>query len=259
MLIFVTRKETMKLIFLHIALLLIFSSVSYAQLPAQQENLAGFRSEWFGGLILHTNGWGGSLTYAKFKTYKRYHLFSLDVVNIKDPKEYKIRYQVAQNSFSKAFKFGKLNSLYNIRLSYGQQYMIYEKMREKGVSVYFNWKSGANIGLLKPIYLEIVNQEDGITVNSEERYDPNIHNESNIYGKGSFGAGFNEIEFIVGGHFETGFKFELAKERESIFALETGVAIDVYPSGAPILAFKKEEVILYNLYIKLLFGKKYYD
>ena len=67
------------------------------------------------------------------------------------------------------------------------------------------------------------------------------------------------MNVILGGHFETGFKFELAKERENIFALETGVAVDIYPSGAPILAFKKEEVILYNLYIKLLFGKKYYD
>lgn len=249
----------MKQIFIHTVLLIFISNISYAQLPAKQENLAGFRSEWFGGIILHTNGWGGNITYAKFKTYKKYNLFSLDMVNIKDPKEYKIRYQVAQNSFSKAFKFGKLNSLYNTRFSYGQQYMVYEKLREKGVSVYFNWKTGPSIGFLKPIYLEIVNQQDGIAINSEERYDPTIHNESNIYGKGSFGSGFNEINLIFGGHFETGFKFELAKQRESIFALEAGVTVDVFPSGAPILAFKKEEVIIYNLYIKLLFGKKYYD
>ncbi|MEN8810975.1 MAG: hypothetical protein ABF264_09135 [Flavobacteriales bacterium] len=249
----------MKQILLYISFFLILCNVGFSQLPAQQENQAGFRSEWFGGLILHTNGWGGNLTRAKFKTYKKYNLYSIDFVNIKDPKEYKIRYQVAQNSFSKAFKYGKLNSLYNTRLSFGQQYMIYEKLREKGVSIYFNWKTGANLGLLKPIYLEIVNQEDGIPFNSQERYDPIIHNESNIYGKGQFGSGFNEINLIFGGHFETGFKFELAKQRENIFAVETGLTIDVFPAGAPILAFKKDEVVLYNLYIKLLFGKKYFD
>ncbi len=249
----------MKQILLQILFLLLFCHIGLSQLPAQQENLVGFRSEWFGGVILHTNGWGGNLTYAKFKTYKRYNLLSLDIVNIKDPKEYKIRYQVAQNSFSKAFKYGKLNSLYNVRLSFGQQNLLYEKQREKGISVYFNWKAGANIGFLKPIYLEIVNQEEGIIFNSDERYDPEIHNESNIYGRSPFGTGINEVSAIFGGHLESGFKFELAKQRDNIFALETGITIDVFPGGTPILAFKKEEVILYNLYIKLLFGKKYFN
>ena len=220
---------------------------------------AGFRSEWFGGLILHTNGWGGNLTRGKFKTYKRYDLYSLDIVNIKDPKEYKIRYQVSPDNFSRAFKYGKLNSFYNARFSYGQQRMLFEKLREKGVEVYFNWKTGLSLGMLKPIYLEIINQSEGSTFNSEERYDPNIHNESNIYGKASFGTGFNELKFVPGGHIKTGFKFELAKKRENIFAVETGLIVDVFPSGVPILAFKKEDIVFYNFYVNILFGKKYYD
>ena len=48
-----------------------FWQISFAQIPATQENKAGFRSEVFGGLILHTNGWGGNFTYSKFKTYNR--------------------------------------------------------------------------------------------------------------------------------------------------------------------------------------------
>ena len=108
-------------------------SLSYSalsQLPAKQENKAGFRSEWFGGLILHTNGWGGNLTRGKFKTYKRYDLYSFDLVNIKHIKEYRIRYQIDQDNLTKSFKYGKLNSFYNARFSYGQQRMLFEKQRE---------------------------------------------------------------------------------------------------------------------------------
>jgi hypothetical protein len=249
----------MKTTITYITIFFLISSVSYGQIPAEQENKVGFRSEWFGGLILHTNGWGGNLTRGKFKTYKRYNLFSIDLINIRNPQEYRIRYQVSPGDFSRAFKYGKLNSFYNARFSYGQQRMIFEKLREKGVEVYFNWKTGLSLGILKPIYLEIVTIKEGGTFNSDEKYDPSIHNESNIIGKASLGSGFNELNVVAGGHLKTGLKFELAKQRENIFAIETGVIVDIFPSGVPIMAYKKEDVVFYNFYINILFGKKYYD
>lgn len=243
---------------IYIILFTAISFQSFAQLPAKQENKAGFRSEWFGGLILHTSGWGGNLTRAKFKTYKRYDLYSFDLVNIKHEKEYRIRYQIAPDNFTKSFKYGKLNSFYNSRFSYGQQRMLFEKQREKGVEVYFNWKTGLNLGMLKPIYLEVVNSSTGIG-KVEERYDPNIHNESNIYGKGRFTSGLNEISFVPGAHIKGGFKFEISRNRERIIALETGVIVDFFPTKVSILAEQKEDVLFYNFYINILFGKKYYD
>lgn len=246
-------KRTLYIIFIS---LLSFSA--FGQLPAKQENKAGFRSNWFGGLIIHTNGWGGNLTRGKFKTYKRYDLYSFDLVNLKHKKEFRIRYQTDPDNPTKSFKYGKLNSFYNARFSYGQQRMLFEKQRAKGVEIYFNWKTGLNLGLLKPIYLEVINSATGLgTV--EEKYDPDLHNESNIYGKGRFGSGFSEMKFLPGAHIKCGFKFELAKSRERIFALETGVIVDVFPTKVPILAFKKEEIAFYNFYINILFGKKYYD
>ncbi|MGB1040521.1 MAG: hypothetical protein ACPGVD_06595 [Flavobacteriales bacterium] len=244
---------------LYIVLFVFLSTSSLAQLPAEQENMVGFRSEWFGGLNLHTNGWGVNLTRGKFKTYKKYNLYSFDFVHIKHPKEYKIRYQVAPGNFARAFKYGKLNSFYNARFSYGQQRMVFEKLRDKGVEVYFNWKTGVSLGLLKPIYLEIINIQDGISVISEEKYNPDNHNESNIYGKGAFGSGFSDMKIAPGGHIKGGFKFELAKKRENIFAIETGLILDIFPTKIPILAYSKEEVLFYNFYINILFGKKYYD
>lgn len=237
---------------------MLLSNQAFSQLPAKQVNKVGFRSEWYGGLILHTSGWGGNLTRGKFKTYKRYDSYSFDLVNLKHIKEYKIRYITDPDNPTKSFKYGKLNSFYNARISYGQQRMLFEKQREKGVEVYFNWKTGLNIGMLKPIYLEVLNTDLGIG-RVEERYDPNKHNESNIFGKGRFKSGLNEMQFIPGANIKGGFKFELAKNREKIFAIETGLIIDIFPTKVAILADQKEDVVFYNLYINVLFGKKYYD
>ena len=247
---------TKRISLISIVLLLSFSVL--AQLPAKQENKAGFRSEWFGGLILHTNGWGGTLTRAKFKTYKKYNLYSFDLVNIKHQKEYKIRYRLSSGGITKAFKYGKLNSLYAARFSYGQQIVLYEKQRERGVEVYFNWKTGLSLGIVKPIFLEVY-PDNNVLLTSEMRYNPEIHNESNIYGKARFGTGFNEITFSPGAHLKGGFKFELSKVREKIFAIETGIIVDIFPTGIPLLAFRDEEVLFYNFYLNILFGKKYYD
>lgn len=244
-------------IVLFLTLTFLFSQL-HAQLPATQENKVGFRSELYGGLILHTNGWGMNITKAKFKTYKRYNLYSFDFINIKHPKEYKIRYRLSSGGITKAFKYGKLNSLYAARFSYGQQIVLYEKQRERGVEVYFNWKTGLSLGIVKPIFLEVY-PDNNVLLTSEMRYNPEIHNESNIYGKARFGTGFNEITFSPGAHLKGGFKFELSKVREKIFAIETGIIVDIFPTGIPLLAFRDEEVLFYNFYLNILFGKKYYD
>lgn len=245
--------------FFFLLVIISFWQISFAQIPARQENKAGFRSEVFGGLILHTNGWGGNLTYSKFKTYKTYTLFSLDFVNIKNPKEYRIRYQVSPGSFTSSFKYGKINSLYNVRLSYGKQRMLYEKQREKGVEMYFVWKAGLNTGIVKPIFLEISNLDRGVSATSVERYDPDIHNESNIFGRATLGRGLGQSKIAFGANINAGFKFEIANERENIFAIETGVIVDIFPTRVPILAYTEKELLFYNFYINILFGKKYYN
>ena len=232
---------------------------SFSQKPAVQENKVGLRTESFGGLNLHSSGLGITFSQVKFKTYKIRYLYSFDLVSMKHPKESKITY-VASNRESSPFKFAKLNSFYTARFSYGRKYLLYEKYRENGVEIFWNWKTGLDIGILKPVYLEIIRYDtNGFAIEpfSEEKYDPNIHNESNIWGKGSFSKGFNDLSFVLGGHIKGGFIFEFAKNREKILAIETGVIIDYYPTKVPIMAFNKENDIFFNLYINLLFGRKY--
>ena len=43
----------------------------YSQLPAVQVNEARFTKEVWGGVIMHSQGFGLNLNYSKFKTYKK--------------------------------------------------------------------------------------------------------------------------------------------------------------------------------------------
>lgn len=235
------------------------SFIAFGQLPAKQDNKVGFRSEWFGGVVLHSHGWGGTLSYAKFKTYKKYNIFTLDYVTLKHPKEFKVVNQVLEDA--RGYKFGKLNAFSKFRLGYGQRYMLYEKLRENGVQIYFTGQIGANMGILKPIYLEILNYDINGNVQSlsDEKYDPNIHNQLNIYGKASSLKGINESKLIFGAHAKAGFTFDFSKDREKVRALETGIVVDFYPQKVPIMAYIQNKQMFINFYINILFGKKYYE
>lgn len=240
-------------------LLLLLSLKSFGQLPASQDNKVGFRSEWFGGLNLHSQGWGGTLSYAKFKTYKNYNIFTLDYVSIKHPKEFKVVNQVLEDA--RGYKYGKINAFSTVRFGFGKRIMLYESLRENGVQIYFSGIIGGNMGVLKPIYLEILNYDlNGNVQNlSDEKYDPAIHNQLNIYGKASAFKGINESKLAFGGHAKASFIFDFTKDREKVKAIETGVVVDIYPQELPIMAFIQNKQIFINFYINILFGKKYYD
>lgn len=241
-------------------LLTVFFVQAFGQEPAVDENKAGLKSEWFGGVHLHTSGWGATLTRAKFKTYKKYNLFTLNISTLRHKKEFRVQSQALQNA--KSYKFGKLSNIIQGRLGFGRRYMLFEKFRPKGVEIYFVGQFGALVALRKPIYLEIVQFDQNgnpIGATSSERYNPNLHNELNILGKSSVNKGFKNSEFSFGGFAKAGFVFEFAKKRERFLALETGFILDAYPEKLPIMANEYNQQLFLNIYVNILFGKKYYE
>ena len=247
-------------ILVNILIIAAFFRSAFAQEPEETENKIGFRSEWYGGVHLNTSGWGGELTRSKFRTYKKYDLFTLNISSLRHVKEFRIRNQIVPNA--RSFKYGKINTVLTTRLSYGRRYMLYEKFREKGVEIYFIGQAGLNVALLKPIYLEIVKfDQDGkpLPIRVDERYDTDIHNDQNIFGKSSSLKGIGESKFNFGGYAKTGFMFEFADNREKILALETGVMLDFFPKKLVILDSELNPQLFFNIYLNLVFGKKYYD
>lgn len=238
----------------------LFVGQLFGQEPAIDENKAGFRSEWYGGFHLHTSGWGGTLTKAKFKTYKQYNLYTVSISTLKHNKEFKVQNQALQNA--KSYKYGKLNSILQARVGLGRRYMLFEKFRKQGVEIYFVGQLGGLVGMKKPIYLEIVQFDQNgnpIGATSSERYNPDLHNELNILGKSPTLKGVSDSKFSFGAFAKAGFMFEFASKREGIMAIETGGVLDAYPQKLPIMANEFNQQLFFNIYVNIVFGKKYYE
>jgi hypothetical protein len=238
--------------------LICFSIVSYGQLPAKQVNAVALKTEVYGGVLLHTGGWGANIVYTKFLTNKTKRMFTLDVLNMKHSKEIKIQGYVDQNS--KDFVFGKLNGLFIVRAGYGKKYTAYEKLREKGVNIFWNWNIGPSLGFLKPVYLDVVNLTPSgrISTPLQEPYNPEKHNLGNIYGRSKGIRGLAETKITPGAFVKLGLEFEYNDDREFIKALGVGATLDIYPKEMNIMAYAKNTFIFPSLYINVLIGKRYF-
>jgi len=243
-----------KLRYIYGLLLFILVTKVSAQLPAEQNNKAGFRKSASGGFIMHTQGLSLNVYFSKFKTADTKKLFAFDIVSMKHSKEVKSFGVIDENA--KGFVYGKLNSLYILRLGFGRKKILYEKLREQAVEISCVWIAGPSIGMAKPYYLEVFNTVGEIV--QVERYDPEKHNLSNIFGRGPAARGVSEIKFYPGAFLKMGVNFEYSGYRSSIKAIEVGGVLDAYPQKIPIMTNSKNNFLYPSLYINLLFGQKYF-
>lgn len=220
-----------------------------------------YRNESTFGLFVHSNG-GVGLAYRRGKhvTGKRNRMFEIEAQNFKHPKEVKSVNTYYDNS--KGFIYGKLNSVLIVRPGVGYQNVIYQKSDKKSVEIRFSYFVGATLAFAKPVYLEIIRETavNGLlsTTVSTERYDPNRHFTENIYGKAPFFKGIDRTAIYPAGYGKLALSFEYADRYNNIKAIETGVVADVYPKAIPIMAFNKKQQVYFSLYLKLIWGKKWF-
>ena len=248
-------------IFLKYTLLLTFFILlknHVAQMPATEELQARFTQELWGGVNVHSQGFGISLNYAKFITYKKKRFYTIDIVGMHHEKEYKIFGSIDENA--KKFVYGKLNSFYTLRPGIGSRKMIFEKLRDKGLQIALNFSYGPAIGLTKPIYLEVlkINGYGQVIGVSTEKYDPESHNLYNIYGRGPWSKGLSEARLYPGLFCKLGLEFEYSDERDIIKAIEIGATIDAYPWAIPIMTEINNHFIYPTVFINIMLGLKNY-
>ena len=220
-----------------------------------------FRNEAEGGLTLHSNGFGLTFKRGWHLTGNQKKMLDIEFVSLRDPKQYK-----AANPYypdSKPYYFGKLNFAYILRGGFGRQNIIFSKGERSGVEVRYNYYVGLSLGITKPVYLDILvdNPNDSLTkVIDTRRYDPNDPDQQiqeNIYGPGPYFNGLDHLSIYPGGYGKFAFSFEYAGWQQKVTAIETGVVIDAYPSGIPIMANDKKNNIFFNFYISLIWGSKW--
>jgi hypothetical protein len=215
------------------------------------------RKEFSVGLNIHSQGWGVDFRRGKNLSVTKKRMLEIEFVGMHHPKEIKSINPYYENS--KAFVYGKLNSMLVLRTGYGGQRVVASKAEWGGVEIRLNTTAGMSLGLLKPVYLNIIREDlarPGYVI-TVEKFDPSIHTIDLIYGRANFFRGFDELKPYPGLYAKTGFSLEHGKYNEDVKIIEAGITIDVYGQRIPIMALTRNYQIFFNFYINILYGRKW--
>ena len=208
------------------------------------------------GVQMRTNGYGFFLEKGKTKSQSITTLYNIEFNEIKHRKEDKLPNGTGGISFGNPYIYGKLNNFYQLQLGFGQQRILGQKGNKNGVAVSLIYKGGLSLGLLRPYYIDVL---DNNRVNKTIKYTPQdsaLFVSGFIVGGGGLGKGWNEMEFKPGVFAKTSLRFDFGRFNEVVSAIEIGVSADFYSSKIPQMLFQKENQFFYQGHISVMFGHR---
>jgi len=209
---------------------------------------------------VRSNGYGGFYELAKFKNRRKSNTYSIEFTEIKDAKEEKSPTSSGFFAFNNPYIFGKINNFYQLKLGFGQQYLLGQKGNKNGVAVAFIYQGGFSGGFLRPYYLDVSdtnNTDRQIKFNPENAYDSALFlNIAAIRGSSGLGTGWGEMGFKPGLYAKAALRFDYGRYNEVVSGVEIGFSIDVYSSKIPILLFADQKQVFMQAHIAILFGRR---
>lgn len=241
-------------------LLIIFSYSAYSQEFAKDDVTVLRKNSLEISGAVFTSGFAAEFRRQYHQTATKKKYWSIHIRNYKHPKEFKISNDQTASGL-RSFVFGKTNYLFHFQFGFGNERLITDKENKGDVSVAFNYQFGPTIGVLKPYYLQVYHSfTSGGYDYIEYRYevfDPNKHGSGNIFERAPFGYGIGESKVIAGLFARTGVSFDYGTEYDNIKAIEVGGGLDYYPFDVPVMAETKNSQLMLNLYVSLVYGRKW--
>lgn len=205
-----------------------------------------------------STGWGLTFRRSRHKTGYSKTFWEIDFVSVKHPKE--IRSTFYENA--KGYVYGKMNSMLTLRTGYGLHKVIFDKgpADGKAIEVRYLFAAGPSFALLKPYYVDVIKRpalpDAGI---ESEPFDPNnpLHNQYNIYGRGSWYRGIEKMKIRPGIYGKFGLSFDYASRETSVKTIETGMIVDYYFARLPVMAFIQNKSLFFSFYVSVNFGGKW--
>jgi len=230
-------------------LVLLMSNNIIAQLPATSEARVLLRYENSYYIKFHSQGWGIGYRTGANQTALRKRMLEIGFFTMKHPKEVRIS-NVYTDIVARSYIYGKMNHFFLLQASVGTQRILNEKPFWGGIEVRSFISAGPVLGFTKPIYLYI------FPYKTLEKYDPEEHFYDNIYGRGPFLKGFDEIRFHPGVFVKAGFNFEHGAEEKRLSSLEAGAMVSAFVKPVEIMSFTKNYRIFLSLYISYHLGNR---
>lgn len=217
---------------------------------------------------LNSNGWSGGIYYLKKIEPGKHVIWQLSFSEIKHEK------QVKQQKENKAypelgkpspFVYGKINNLYALQLSYGQELLLLPGVVSGNLSVSFRYGAGISLAMLKPYYLKIVHVDNAssnpVLELKEEKYnsvnaDTFLRN-PDILGASKWSKGLGETKIIPGLYAEAAFAIEPTRQKGFLQTITLGANIAYYTKALPIMAEVKALPWQGSLFVGLSLGKRW--
>ncbi len=224
-----------------------------AQGEIDEQQRIFLRNERSFAVLLNSDGFGLSYRDAKRIDYRNKRFYEIEAGTIKHPREYKLSNPYYQTTGS--FVFGKLNSVFYLRGSYGHQHEIFRKADLGGVAVRYFYSAGPVMALYKPVYYRILYPvSSNLFELREEKFDIQIHQPYDIYSRASFFKGLGEMKVLPGIFAKGGLNFEYSKQDKLIHAIEIGTQISAFPKKIPIMATDDNRIVFFSLFASYRFG-----
>ncbi len=219
-------------------------------------------------LRIHTNGFALAANFGRLKSYYKTRYYHFEIGEVKHQKEHRQSFDPSggfSGKTSRSFMFGKRNTLYVLRAGIGEKRYFSEKAKHKGLAIGVTYEIGPALGMLKPYYLEIINESSssGFFLVSEKYTEENAStflDVTRIYGASGFTKGFGELKFVPGIQFKASIHFDWGAFDEFIKAMEAGIMGDIFIKKMPLMAdveFAENRPYFINLFLTLQLGKRW--
>ncbi len=225
----------------------------------QEEGALVFNKQNVFGFRLNTDGWSVLFEKGYMKNVKTTNLFSLELGEKKHPKEQKLLGN--NNSFFQVgnpYVYGKRNSFYQLKPTYGQQRLIGGKTNKNGVAVHAIYAGGISVGLERPYYISV--RSSGTDNTKEIKYSDSdsaaFLSPGNIVMGTGLRRGWNEMKIVPGVHAKAALRFDYGRFNEVVSAIEVGLNIEAYTREIEIMLRNSNKQVYVNGYIAILFGKR---
>lgn len=227
-----------------------------ALIKMEEEGQLIFNKHTVFGFKLNSDGWGLSFEKGKFITPRKTRLIQIEFNEKKHQKEDKDAGSIDLFTGNvNQYIFGKAINFYQLKGSYGQQYLIGGKSNKNGVSVTGIWAGGVSVGLEKPYYVDVIDR----TTEARSRKTFTEIEDLRQYaylGASGFTVGWGEVKFNPGAHAKAALRFDYGRFNEVVSAIEAGVNLEYYSKSVLQMVENKERNLFFNAYVTVLFGKR---
>jgi len=225
-----------------------------AMVKQEEEGALVYSKETVFGIQLRTNGYGGFYAKGHKTSRRKAYYYSIEFSEIKDPKEEKT--PSGFFTIGNPYVYGKINNFYQLKFSYGQEYLFGQKGNKNGVAVIGCYQGGISLGLLRPYYVQVNDGSGSRNIKYSVEDSAAFLDPSLVQGSAGLGTGWSEITVKPGLYLKGAMRFDWGHYNEMVSGVEVGLSVEAYTQKIPIILFAKERQFFFQGHIALVFGRR---